>query len=344
MIAGLTAWLAVLPLLPALPACTTAGGLAASPVSSGPPPSVDTVAAHVVALLNANDGHGLSLLYGARMHAQFPEKDVTAFASRLASSAGAILSFDRFPAPSDGWEASYHLDAERSDLRLDLQLDRDGTISGLRIEPDRSSEPPPVVSSTIALQLPFRGAWAVVWGGETAKLNHHVTAPSQRRAADLVVLGPDGVSHRSDGRQNEDYYAYGQDVLAVADGTVTTAVDGVLENVPGKGNRAAATGNYIVLRHADALYSLYAHLQPGKHRVTVGDEVKAGAVLGLCGNSGNSSEPHLHFQLQDGPLLERSWGVLPVFADVPVVRDGEPTTVKAYSFLKGDVVGVPQGP
>lgn len=65
------------------------------------------------------------------------------------------------------------------------------------------------------------------------------------------------------------------------------------------------------------------------------------AAGGLCGNSGNSSEPHLHFQLQDGPLFEKSWGVDAVFRDVPVVRDGKPGKIAEYTWLKGDLVGEP---
>ncbi|MCK6533151.1 MAG: M23 family metallopeptidase [Polyangiaceae bacterium] len=67
--------------------------------------------------------------------------------------------------------------------------------------------------------------------------------------------------------------------------------------------------------------------------------MKRGAVLGSCGNSGNSSEPHLHFQLQVGPLFEKSWGIEPIFQDVPVSRDGKSEVMKEYTWLKGDRVG-----
>ncbi|MBC7061441.1 M23 family metallopeptidase, partial [Salmonella enterica subsp. enterica serovar Enteritidis] len=97
----------------------------------------------------------------------------------------------------------------------------------------------------------------------------------------------------------------------------------------------------VILQHADNVYSAYAHLQPGKLRVRTGAKVKKGAVLGLCGNTGNSSEPHLHFQLQDGPRLESSWGIEPVFKDVAIVRDGKPMKVAEYTWLKGDLVGEP---
>ncbi|NVL73460.1 M23 family metallopeptidase, partial [Escherichia coli] len=108
----------------------------------------------------------------------------------------------------------------------------------------------------------------------------HVTQESQRRAADLVVVGADKKTHRGDGKKNEDYLVFGQEVLAVADGTVVTAIDGVPENAPGVMNPHFATGNLVILQHADNVYSAYAHLQPGKLRVRTGAKVKKGAVLG----------------------------------------------------------------
>jgi murein DD-endopeptidase MepM/ murein hydrolase activator NlpD len=125
-------------------------------------------------------------------------------------------------------------------------------------------------------------------------------------------------------------------VLAVADGTVTYAVDGVPENRPGKMNRLFVPGNAILLEHSSALYSLYAHLRPGTLRVRAGQRVKRGATLGLCGNSGNSSEPHLHFQLQSGPVANESWGIEALFERVRVTRDGSTQERERYSFLKGD--------
>lgn len=87
------------------------------------------------------------------------------------------------------------------------------------------------------------------------------------------------------------------------------------------------------------MYSVYAHLQPGKIRVKRGQTLKRGAVLGLCGNSGNSSEPHLHFQLQDGPKFDDSFGIEAVFDRVPVARGGASEERAGYTFLKGDRVG-----
>jgi murein DD-endopeptidase MepM/ murein hydrolase activator NlpD len=73
-------------------------------------------------------------------------------------------------------------------------------------------------------------------------------------------------------------------------------------------------------------------------RVKKGDRVKRGQPLGRCGNSGQSTEPHLHFQLQDGPRIESAWGVEPVFDRVALIRNGKQSTTVQYRFLKGDLV------
>jgi len=129
---------------------------------------------------------------------------------------------------------------------------------------------------------------------------------AQRFATDWVRLFDNGRTFRGDPRSNASYRAFGARVLAVADGTVLETVDGLPENVPDPVARAVpitpATlgGNYILLDLGDETYAVYAHLQPGSLRVKRGERVRTGQVLALVGNTGNSSEPHLHFQLADG--------------------------------------------
>jgi murein DD-endopeptidase MepM/ murein hydrolase activator NlpD len=230
--------------------------------------------------------------------------------------------------------------ADRGTWRLEISLDAAGLIAGLLVTEGRRPAPP-IARSDVPLSLPFRGEWVVQWGGDRREVNHHVGAPDQRRAADLAMDGPDHKTHRGDGRSNADYLVYGQEVLAVADGIVETVVDGVPENVPHDENHYVVYGNYVLVRHGPSLFSGYMHLQPGQMRVKPGMQVKRGAVIGLVGNSGNSTEPHLHFQLQDGPDGNKSWGVDPVFERVVVTRDGRTDTVSGYTFLRGDHIRQP---
>ena len=129
---------------------------------------------------------------------------------------------------------------------------------------------------------------------------------AQRFAIDWVRQNADGKTFTGDPKDNKNYRAYGNDALAVADGIVTEIKDGIPENIPGKDSRAVpitletVAGNHVILDIGHGRYAFYAHLQPGSPKVKVGDHVKRGQVLGLVGNSGNSTEPHLHFHLSNG--------------------------------------------
>jgi murein DD-endopeptidase MepM/ murein hydrolase activator NlpD len=303
----------------------------ASPAAGG----ADRVKDELVRRLNARDGDGVFSLFSEAMKGALPREKTRATVEGILAAKGRIESAERLSGSER--RATYRLRAERGEWQLELHVAPDGQILGLKF-----GEPPPpepaVEKSAIPLALPFRGRWVVFWGGDTLEQNQHVLHRSQRRAADLVIADDRGKTFRGEGKANADYYAYGQELLAVADGEVVTVIDGVPENAPGAMNPYFAPGNAVILRHTPTLYSVYAHLQPGSPRVRVGQKIRRGEVLGLCGNSGNSSEPHLHFQLQDGPRFEDSWGVEAVFGEAELTRAGQTSRVTAYSFRKGDLV------
>ena len=106
-----------------------------------------------------------------------------------------------------------------------------------------------------------------------------------------------------DGSQNEQHYAFGADILAVADATVVIVQDGEPEQVPNvklvPQTSTELAGNLVVLELEPNVFAAYVHLQPGSITVKVGDKVKVGQHLAHLGNSGSSSGPHLHFGLLD---------------------------------------------
>ncbi|HUQ05608.1 MAG TPA: M23 family metallopeptidase [Kofleriaceae bacterium] len=171
------------------------------------------------------------------------------------------------------------------------------------------------------LRLPFDGQWWVFWGGDTATRNYHVVAPDQRHAYDLVMW-KDGGTHRGDGKKNEDYHCWGQPILAPADATVVAVASDKPDHPPGTMDPSAPAGNHVVLDFGNGEFALLAHLQAGSVTVKVGAKVTRGQTLGLTGNSGNTSEPHLHFHVQDGPKLFGAAGVPVVFHGV--CTDGKP--------------------
>ncbi len=194
-----------------------------------------------------------------------------------------------------------------------------------------------------ALSLPFKGTWTAT-NATPGSGNGHYLNPNQRFAIDfqISVDAPQGKrsNHSGDGSKNSDYYAYGQDILAPADGTVVQVVDGIPENPPGVTDIYYRFGNAITIALGSSEYAVLAHLQTGSTRVRVGDRVTRGQVLARCGNSGNSTAPHLHFQLSDSPTLSLAASLPAQF--VRVVRRGVPEA--RVQPLTGDVLANQEPP
>ena len=145
----------------------------------------------------------------------------------------------------------------------------------------------------------------------------------QRFALDLVKVGPNGDTHHDDDHVRENYWGFGTPVHAVAAGEVVAVVDGIADNVPHaplpRFTLQTLAGNYVIVRLAPARYAAYAHLERGSVRVRLHQRVAAGQILGLLGNSGQSTAPHLHFQIADGPSI--------------LGAEGVPYTFERYDFL-----------
>lgn len=175
----------------------------------------------------------------------------------------------------------------------------------------------------IPMSLPFEGCWTVAKGGVNKTDSHSWSVIAQRYAYDFYITDDDGRSHRDSGKRLEDYYAFSMAVLAPADGTVVEVRDGIRDfPYPGTGQIDWRTrdlrGNYIIIRHDQHVYSLIAHLKQGTCRVKRGDWVQRGQVIGECGNSGHSTEPHIHFHLQNHPNFYLAIGLPIQFRDFEI--------------------------
>ena len=214
--------------------------------------------------------------------------------------------------------------AER--IQVQWAFDGSGRVAGFFVKPD-SAAPKAAPSKYLdyqtraPLRLPFTGEWYVFWGGRTPEQNYHVINRQQRFAYDFLVVR-EGVSHRGTGRSVEDFFCWDQPILAPAKGTVVERVDGLPDQSPGTMDPAHAAGNHVVLDLGNGEYALLAHLRRGSLRVQEGERVEAGQVLGACGNSGNTTEPHLHFHLQDAPRFGEGDGLPAFFSNY--VADGQP--------------------
>jgi len=151
----------------------------------------------------------------------------------------------------------------------------------------------------VHIHLPFYGEWTVSQAYD-GKLTHQ---DDWRYALDFVVTDDDQKTYRLPGDQLSDYYCYQLPVLAPADGEVVAIEDGISDNRIGDADLRHNWGNTIIIRHAEQLYSKLSHLKKDSFKVRVGDRVRKGELLALCGSSGRSPEPHLHFQLQAVPYI-----------------------------------------
>ena len=144
------------------------------------------------------------------------------------------------------------------------------------------------------LSLPFMGSWMVSQG-----YNGNITHKGEwGNALDFVIEDDDQKTYSYPGNLAEHFYCFNKPVLACGDGVVANVVDHVEDNAIGEANKKENWGNTVVIKHLNGLYSKVSHLKKGSIKVKVGDVVKTGDLLGRCGSSGRSPEPHLHFQVQ----------------------------------------------
>ena len=181
----------------------------------------------------------------------------------------------------------------------------------------------PVTAQAVAIGPPLRGGtWLAANGPSEASGHRRTIIPisgtpgiPQRYAIDWVKVDDDNKTSKGDSLKNESYFAEGVDALAVANGTVVEVKDSIPENVPGINSRAVPItletvgGNHVIIDIGGGYYAFYAHLKPGSLKVKLGDKVKRGQVIGLVGNTGNSTEPHLHFHVADANSPLGSEGV-----------------------------------
>ncbi|MUV57813.1 M23 family metallopeptidase [Halogeometricum sp. CBA1124] len=200
---------------------------------------------------------------------------------------------------------------------------------------------PESFEGSVTYRLPVEGEWTVVGGGHEKAHSHSWSILGQRYAYDLVRTDGEGRTHAGDGTDRSDYYCWEEPVVAPAAGVVVAASDGHRDAPRTRGwldlRQRDIRGNYVVVEHAPDEYSVLAHLREGSVAVEAGDGVEAGQRIGLCGHSGNSTEPHLHFHVQDVPSFYRGMGLPVTFADV-AVADGpedEPTRVERAAIRAG---------
>jgi uncharacterized membrane-anchored protein len=270
-------------------------------------------------------------LFDPEMAAALPKDKTSEFLSSLQIQVGQIKKreFVRYENTTYG---SYKTTFERAILTLNISIDNNSMINGLFVKPYTDSSLPKMERNITKMILPFKGEWTVIWGGDTKELNYHIDNIAQKNAFDFIMMDNQGKSYKTDGTTNEDYYAFGKELIAPCDGEVVLVVDGVKDNIPGEMNAIWIPGNTVIIKTANNEYLFFAHFKQHSIQVIEGQKVKQGQVLGLCGNSGNSSEAHLHFHLQNVENMNVATGIKCYFDNLKV--NGELKT--NYSPIKKD--------
>lgn len=242
------------------------------------------------------------------MQTALPLDKTTDFLTGLMSQAGQMITRE-FIKYENGSYASYKTKFERATFAVNISVDNDSKINGLFVKPFIDANLPKMDRNSTKLMLPFKGEWTVIWGGDTRELNYHVENQAQKNAFDFVITDTKGYSYKTTGQTNEDFYAFGQELIAPCDGEVVLVVEGVRDNKPGEMNPIWAPGNTVIIKTVNNEFLFFAHFKQHSIKVTEGQKIKQGLVLGLCGNSGNSSEAHLHFHVQNVENMNVATGV-----------------------------------
>ena len=226
--------------------------------------------------------------------------------TEIAPSAAVSVDVDLIVAPGTAPERVTH--------RLDYSVPA-GTSTAVFVDPPVIDGPEVAINRRPAtvIKPPVKGdGWLATTACCTPNLHRDLRIVVDGRrietaetfAVDWALLKGDRV-YEGEGATNEQFYVYGADVLAVADGTVVSVQDGKPDTTPNKAMTPKTLsdfgGNQVMLEIAPKVFAVYGHLQPGSLRVKVGDSVKVGATLAKIGNTGPSFGPHLHFGLLNRP-------------------------------------------
>ena len=285
----------------------------------------------MVSAINAGDYKLIQQDFGEEMLKAFPLEKSKPFFQKLISDYGQIKSLDsaRLTPPS---QAIFPAHFERNVFDIKIVLNDQDKIIGLWILPHLLEK------NSVSLNLPFEGKWLTCWGGNTIELNQHHEIPCQKYAFDFLITDDSGKTFSGEGKKCEDYYAFGKPVLSPADGIVVDVITGVRDNVPPSMNPYSALGNSVTIQHDKYEFSVIAHFKDGSILVKAGDKVKKGQIIGACGNSGNSSEPHIHYNLQNTSIVQDGTGIQCFFDNILLWKHDKNEARAKCSPIKGDII------
>lgn len=286
---------------------------------------------HLVNYYNLEKWDSISATASTDFNKSVTPKKLADFMSGIKKDFGKINT-TRYKYFDDRNSAVYHVELDKTWFNFVIKLDSNGQLARLVVLNPNYNEDLPMVTNKTKMVLPFGNEWYVFWGGDTENDNYHVANRAQKNAFDLMIVDSMKRSYRTTGKTTEDYYAFGQKLYSPCDGEIVSMIDGVIDNIPGVMNPAQLTGNSIIIKSSKNEYILMAHMKQNTVAVKLGQKIKTGDFVGLCGNSGNSSEPHLHLHIMDSPDLKTGTGIK-CFFDKIIVNG---VTRSHYSPVRGE--------
>jgi len=275
---------------------------------------------------NAENYEAIFNMFDASMQKALPKEQTLAFFKFNVVPAGKIekMEFSELKQTAHIYKTTF----EKGIFDILISLDAVDKINGLYVKPHIPKSIPVLERNISKMSLPFKETWNVSWGGITETDNYHVAHNNQKYAYDLLIQ-KDGKTFDGDAKKNESYFAYGKKITAPCDATVVKVIRDVKDNIPGELNPEQLTGNTIVLKTANNEFIMMAHFKENSIRVMENQIVSKGDIIGLCGNSGNSSEAHLHISLQN-------------VADMNIATGGKLffDTIKVNGKIKKDYIPV----
>jgi hypothetical protein len=214
--------------------------------------------------------------------------------------------------------------------RMVFSVTADGKTSDATLE----NFPVPVSQELVlTLNPPFHGGTWLAGDGPSNTTNHRRTITAidghiysaERFAIDWLKVGPNGDSRHDGSARNDNWWGWGEPVLAVGDGEITEVVDEFPDNTPRVLPPVTLDnigGNHVILKIAPKRYVCYAHLQHGSIKVRLHEHVRTGDPLALLGNSGNTTGAHLHMQVTDRNSMLEAEGVPFEFANFTYLGPG----------------------
>ena len=256
---------------------------------------------------NAANFDSIFSSFSPEMQNALPINKTKEFFIGLKQQAGKIIQREFYK--YENTYAVYKTNFESALFAINISVDNNSKINGLFLEPFKEINFPAKERNITKLILPFKDTWTIVWGGDTKELNYHVETQAQKYAFDILITNDKGISYKTNGKTNDDFFAFGKEIIAPCDGEVVLVVDGIKDNLPGKSNPVYAPGNSVIIKTENNEFLFFAHFKQHTIMVKQGQKIKKQQLIGLCGNSGNSSEPHLHFHLQNIEDINSATGI-----------------------------------